>query len=92
MAPPLPPATIGRPPRRNLDASALAEGDRFLGITVPAIRQRAWQFRQLGLTDCERLLQSADNDERLLALLILVEQYQNGDVAVKDKVYQTHLN
>jgi len=60
-----------------------AEGDRFLGITVPAIRQLSRQFRQLGLTDCERLLQSAYNDERLLALLILVEQYRKGDVGVK---------
>ena len=69
-----------------------AEGDRFLGITVPAIRQLARQFRQLGLTDCERLLQSAYNDERLLALLILVERYRKGDVGIKDKVYQVYLN
>jgi hypothetical protein len=34
-----------------------AEGDRFLGITVPAIRQLSRQFGRLGLTDCERLLQ-----------------------------------
>ena len=69
-----------------------AEGDRFLGITVPAIRQLSRQFRQLDLTDCERLLQSAYNDERLLALLILVEQYRKGDVGVKNKVYQIYLN
>jgi 3-methyladenine DNA glycosylase AlkD len=69
-----------------------AEGDRFLGITVPAIRQLARQFRQLGLLDCERLLQSAYNDERLLALLILVEQYRKGDANIKNKVYQVYLN
>ena len=69
-----------------------AEGDRFLGITVPAIRQLSRQFRQLGLTDCERLLQSAYNDERLLSLLILVEQYRKGDDGVKNKVYQIYLN
>jgi 3-methyladenine DNA glycosylase AlkD len=68
-----------------------AEGDHFLGITVPAIRQLSRQFRQLGLTDCERLLQSAYNDERLLALLILVEQYRKGDVGAKNKVYQIYL-
>jgi len=69
-----------------------AEGDRFLGIMVPAIRQLARQFRQLGLTDCERLLQSAYNDERLLALLILVEQYRKGDAGIKNRVYQVYLN
>ncbi len=36
--------------------------------------------------------QSAYNDERLLSLLILVEQYQKGDVGVKNKVYQIYLN
>ena len=39
-----------------------AEGDRFLGITVPAIRQLARRFRQLDLTDCVRLLQTRYND------------------------------
>jgi len=68
-----------------------AEGDRFLGITVPAIRQLSRQFRQLVLTDCELLLQSAYNDERLLSLLILVEQYRKGDLGVRKKVYGVYL-
>ena len=68
-----------------------AEGDRFLGITVPAIRQLARQFRQLDLTDCERLLQSPDNEERLLSLLILVEHYRTGDAGAKNKVYRIYL-
>ena len=49
-------------------------------------------FGQLDLEDCERLLQSAYNDERLLSLLILVEQYRKGDVGVKNKGYQIYLN
>lgn len=69
-----------------------AEGDCFLGITVPAIRKLSRQFHQLGHTDCERLLQSAYNEERLLGLLILVEQYRKGDAGVKNKVYQIYLN
>jgi hypothetical protein len=68
-----------------------AKGDRFLGITVPAIRQLARQFRQLGLTDCVRLLQSTNNDEQLLSLLILAEQNRKGDVGAKNKVYQIYL-
>ena len=68
-----------------------AEGDRFLGISVPAIRQAASQFRQLDLKDCERLLQSPYNDERLLALLILVEHNRKGDANVKNKVYRIYL-
>ena len=68
-----------------------AEGDRFLGIMVPAIRELARQFRQLSLTDCERLLESPFNDERLLALLILVEHYRKGDVRMKGSVYRLYL-
>ena len=67
------------------------EGDRFLGIVVPAVRQLAKQFRQLPLGDCEVLLASPDNEERLLALLILVGQYQQGDVITREKVYQLYL-
>jgi 3-methyladenine DNA glycosylase AlkD len=65
-----------------------AEGDRFLGITVPELRQLAKQFRHLNLPDCERLLQSPYNDERSLALIILVEHFEKGDAAMKNKVYR----
>ena len=68
-----------------------AEGDRFLGIMVPGIRQLARQYRRLGLADCERLLQSAYNEARLLSLLILVGHYRQGEVGVKNKVYQIYL-
>jgi 3-methyladenine DNA glycosylase AlkD len=67
------------------------EGDRFLGIVVPAVRQVAKQFRRLPLADCEVLLASPYNEERLLALLILVGQYRAADAATRDKVYQSYL-
>ena len=67
------------------------EGDRFLGIVVPAIRQVAKQFRLLSLPDCEALLASPYNEERLLALLILVGRYQQGDVITQENVYQLYL-
>jgi len=68
-----------------------AEGDRFLGISVPLLRKLARQFRQLALADCEELLQSRYNDERLLSLLILVEHYRKGDTRTKDDVYRIYL-
>ena len=68
-----------------------AEDDRFLGITVPIIRRLARQFRLLGLADYERLLDSTYNDARLLALLILVWQYQNGDIHLKEKLHRLYL-
>jgi 3-methyladenine DNA glycosylase AlkD len=68
-----------------------AEGDRFLGIMVPAIRRVSRQFRQLGLADVERLLRSAYNEERLLALLILVATYRAGDAHKREVVCGCYL-
>jgi 3-methyladenine DNA glycosylase AlkD len=68
-----------------------AEGDRFLGIMVPAVRLLAGRFRHLGLTDCAHLLQSRYNEERLLSLLILVGHYRNGDADRKNKVYRIYI-
>jgi 3-methyladenine DNA glycosylase AlkD len=68
-----------------------AEGDRFLGITVPAIRRISRQFRQLGLSQIERLLRSSYNDERLLALLILVDAYRAGDAPTREAVCRCYL-
>jgi 3-methyladenine DNA glycosylase AlkD len=55
------------------------EGDRFLGIAVPEVRALAKKFRDLPLKDSARLLRSPFNEERLLGLIILVNQYQKGD-------------
>ncbi len=68
-----------------------AEGDRFLGITVPEIRRVSRQFRQLGLSQIERLLQSAYNEERLLALLILGDAYRKGDTRAHRAVCRCYL-
>lgn len=51
------------------------EGDRFLGVTVPAVRELVRQYRTLDLQACEQLLASPYNEARLLALLILVAKY-----------------
>jgi 3-methyladenine DNA glycosylase AlkD len=67
------------------------EGDQFLGIVVPAVRTLAKQFGQLDLNDCRRLLQSAYNDERLLALLILVARYAKGDATTQDQIFRLYL-
>lgn len=67
------------------------EGDHFLGIKVPVVRQCVRTFRQLPLIECTRLLASPYNEERLLALLILVGQYQKGDEATRAAIYRLYL-
>lgn len=51
------------------------EGDEFLGITVPDIRSIAKKYSSVSLNDIKILLHSKIHEERLTALLILVEEY-----------------
>lgn len=67
------------------------EGDIFLGVTVPLIRNIVKQFKDLPLRDLKRLLHSKIHEERLLALLILVEQFNQADINAKEKIYKTYL-
>ena len=55
------------------------EGDVFLGITVPQSRAIAEQFAHIELKDVKKHLQSKMHEERLVALLVLVEKYKKSD-------------
>lgn len=66
------------------------EGDRFLGLTVPAVRAVAAQYQSLPLRDVEALLQSPWHEERLLALVILVGQYQRETPTGRDAIYRLY--
>ena len=52
------------------------EGDIFLGLTVPESRKIAKQFSSISLNELKYHLQSKFHEERLIALLILVDKYQ----------------
>lgn len=67
------------------------EGDRFLGLRVPQVRKVAREFRALPLTDVAALLQSEWHEVRLLALLILVDQYRRGDAKMREAIYRLYL-
>lgn len=66
-------------------------GDVFIGVMVPQIRQVARQFRDLSLNDIVELLRSPIHEERLCALLILVDHFAGGDTTVRRKVYRFYL-
>lgn len=67
------------------------EGDRFLGVTVPAQRGVARAHRGLPLPETEALLASALHEDRLTALLILVDTHERGDDAVKRASFDLYL-
>jgi 3-methyladenine DNA glycosylase AlkD len=67
------------------------EGDRFLGVNVPALRRLARQYRDLPIGAVRQLLQSPWHEERLLALLILTRQYAAGDERRRAAIYRFYL-
>ena len=61
------------------------EGDIFIGVTVPNIRIVANQFKDLSLTEVKKVLHSKIHEERLCALLILVEQFSKAEGLARKK-------
>ena len=73
---------------------AYAEQDRFRGIRVPSLRKIAKQFPSTPFIVLKNLLQSPFNEERLLALIILSQQYRTASPEQKVKIYDfynTHI-
>jgi len=68
------------------------EGDVFLGVTVPALRKIAKQYRELEIEELEMLLRSRAHEHRAAALEILVEQYRRGDDKVRRQVFDFYLH
>lgn len=67
------------------------EGDRFLGITLPALRRLVREYEALPLRSVAALLRSGWHEERLLGLLVLVRQYANGDPEARDRIYDCYV-
>jgi 3-methyladenine DNA glycosylase AlkD len=70
------------------------EGDRFIGVTVPAQRVIARRFRDLPLAEVDTLLRSPIHEERLTALLILVEQFtrtRGTDPAHRERIFRLYM-
>lgn len=67
------------------------EGDLFLGIRVPKLRELAKEFRDSPLGEARRLLRSAYHEERLFALLLLVQMFARGGAARREAVYELYL-
>jgi 3-methyladenine DNA glycosylase AlkD len=68
-----------------------AEGDIFLGLTAPLTRKTVKEFQDLPLSDLVKLLHSKIHEERVLALLIMVRQFDKADNGAKEKIYKVYL-
>ena len=67
------------------------EGDKFLGLTVPEMRAIAKRHRDLAHDDVLKLLQSEWHEERLVALVLLVEAFQRGDDDRRARIHRAYL-
>lgn len=72
-------------------AGEYGEGDLFIGVTVPDTRAVARPFRGLPRPELCALLDSAVHEERLAALLLMVEEYRRGDAAAKRAVFDLYM-
>lgn len=66
------------------------EGDKFLGVVVPDLRKVMKEFRDAPLAEVTHLLRSEWHEDRMLALLVLVDQFERGDEALRDQIYSLY--
>ena len=59
-------------------AGQYGEGDSFMGVTVPQSRTIAKKYKDSEFADLRKLLKSKIHEERLVALLILVQRYEKA--------------
>jgi len=59
-------------------------GDRFLGIRVPVLRRLARTYSHLSIGQAANLLESRFHEERLLALILLVNIFKKAKDIMKE--------
>ena len=69
-----------------------AETEAFLGIKVPDLRALAKKHKTLSLKDLKYFLGSRFNEERLFAVIILVEKYRKADQESQEELFQFYLD
>jgi 3-methyladenine DNA glycosylase AlkD len=70
------------------------EGDRCIGVTVPAQRAIARRFRELPLAEADALLMSPVHEDRSTALLILVDQFtrtRSPDPRRRESIFRLYM-
>ncbi|MFH1851686.1 MAG: DNA alkylation repair protein [Candidatus Neomarinimicrobiota bacterium] len=67
-------------------------GDVFLGIRVPVLRQQTSRFGLLPLTEVSELLHSEYHEARLLALFLLVKQFNRRKPDRREEICRLYLD
>ena len=67
------------------------EGDIFLGVQVPDLRKIVRKYAKISLDNTLNLLRSKIHEERLIALLIMVEKTKRSDETEREILFQKYL-
>ncbi|MGD2029464.1 MAG: DNA alkylation repair protein [Desulfobacterales bacterium] len=67
------------------------DGDVFIGVKVPELRKLVKEYQDITLDTVKQLLSSLIHEERMLALLILIDKYSKGNDTVKKKIYELYI-
>lgn len=69
-------------------AGQYSEGDVFIGVTTPELRKMAKSLRAESFQVLRKLLESEVHEERLLAIIVLVERYKNSDYQKRKNIFK----
>jgi 3-methyladenine DNA glycosylase AlkD len=67
------------------------EDDVFIGVVMPDTRRVAKMYTGLSLPETEKLLHSRIHEERMCALLILIERFKGGSQPDRERIYKLYL-
>lgn len=68
-----------------------AEGDAFIGLTNPICHKLVKKYRDLSIKEVNMFLKSQIHEERLIALLVLVDKFKKSDTNTKEVIYKSYL-
>ena len=68
------------------------EGDVFLGVVVPNVRNVARKHKAESLNEVSQLLGSAWHEVRLCGLIIMVEQFKRADDTMRKAIFDLYLS
>ena len=67
------------------------EGDEFIGVSNPDIRKVAREYKAISLNEIESLLHSPIHEDRLCALIILVNQNKKANLETQKQIVNLYI-
>ena len=69
-----------------------AEGDKFYGLKNPVVRQIVKKYKgMVSIDDMKELLHNSYHEVRLVALLLMVEEFNKSDLIGKKKIVNLYI-